>query len=95
MLASNEERLRWWGMDMRPRWRRRVAGVVSHLAFLAAIFGSALVWASAVAFAFLACHPRPALSEVEWGTCYCCLCSHPPLKPATQTAPSSPAHPAA
>jgi hypothetical protein len=25
MLASSEEKLRWWGMDMRPRWRRRMA----------------------------------------------------------------------
>ena len=44
MLASNEERLRWWGMDMRPCWRRRVAGVVSHLAFLAAISFSDEPW---------------------------------------------------
>ena len=30
MLASSEQRLRWWGMDMRPRGRRRVAVVGTY-----------------------------------------------------------------
>ncbi len=45
MLASSEKRLRWWGMDMRPRWRRRVAVVVTYLAFLVAIsFSDQPLW---------------------------------------------------
>ncbi len=44
MLAANEKRLRWWGMDMRPRWRRRVAVVVTYMAFLAAISFSDQPW---------------------------------------------------
>jgi hypothetical protein len=31
MLSAEEKRLRWWGMDMRPRWRRRVAVVLTYL----------------------------------------------------------------
>jgi hypothetical protein len=30
MLATDEKRLRWWGVDMRQRWRRRVAVVVTY-----------------------------------------------------------------
>lgn len=44
MLAANEKRLRWWGMDMRPCWRRRVAVVVTYMAFLAAISFSDQPW---------------------------------------------------
>lgn len=38
MLRVEEKKLRWLGVDMRPRWRRRVAVVVSYAAYLA------LVW---------------------------------------------------
>ena len=31
MLATDEKRLRWWGIDMHARWRRRVAVVVTYL----------------------------------------------------------------
>ena len=31
MLATDEKRLRWFGIDMHPRWRRRVAVVVTYL----------------------------------------------------------------
>ena len=38
MLATNETRLRWLGMDMRPRWRRRVAVMITYVAaFLASV----------------------------------------------------------
>jgi hypothetical protein len=30
MLATDEKRLRWWGIDMGPRWRRRVAVVATY-----------------------------------------------------------------
>ena len=30
MLATDEKRLRWWGIDMRARWRRRVAVVATY-----------------------------------------------------------------
>ncbi len=30
MLATTETKLRWWGIDMRPRWRRRVSVVVTY-----------------------------------------------------------------
>jgi hypothetical protein len=38
MLRSDAAKLRWLGMDMRPRWRRRMAVVVSYAVYLA------LVW---------------------------------------------------
>jgi hypothetical protein len=31
MLANDPKRLRWCGIDMRPRWRRRVAVVVTYV----------------------------------------------------------------
>ncbi len=31
MLATDEKRLRWWGIDMHARWRRRVAVVVTYV----------------------------------------------------------------
>ena len=30
MLATNEKRLRWWGIDLHARWRRRVAVVGTY-----------------------------------------------------------------
>jgi hypothetical protein len=30
MLATDEKRLRWWGIDMHARWRRRVAVVATY-----------------------------------------------------------------
>jgi hypothetical protein len=44
MLAASEKRLRWWGIDMRPRGRRRVAVVVTYLWFLLAISLSDRPW---------------------------------------------------
>jgi hypothetical protein len=44
MLAAEEKRIRWWGMDMRPRWRRRVAVVVTYLAFIPALASSGAEW---------------------------------------------------
>jgi hypothetical protein len=44
MLAAEEKRIRWWGMDMRPRWRRRVAVVVTYLAFIPALASSGAGW---------------------------------------------------
>ena len=38
MLRADAAKLRWLGVDMRPRWRRRVAVVVSYAVYLA------LVW---------------------------------------------------
>jgi len=38
MLRVDEKKLRWLGVDMRPRWRRRVAVVLSYAVYLA------LVW---------------------------------------------------
>jgi hypothetical protein len=37
MLETEEKSLRWLGIDMRARWRRRVAVLVTYLAFLTAI----------------------------------------------------------
>lgn len=44
MLSAEEKRLRWLGIDMRPRWRRRFAVVVTYLAFLTAIGASDQRW---------------------------------------------------
>jgi hypothetical protein len=44
MLRAEEKRSRWLGMDMRPRWRRRVAVVVTYLAFLVALGSSGAEW---------------------------------------------------
>jgi hypothetical protein len=44
MLASSEGRLRWWGIDMRPRWRRRAAVVATYVAFVVAISFSDERW---------------------------------------------------
>jgi hypothetical protein len=44
MLAAEEKRMRWWGMDMRPRWRRRVAVMVTYLAFIPALASSGAGW---------------------------------------------------
>jgi hypothetical protein len=38
VLRADAAKLRWLGVDMRPRWRRRVAVVVSYAVYLA------LVW---------------------------------------------------
>ncbi len=38
MLVSDEKRLRWCGMDMRPRWRRRVAVALTYAAFVVAVW---------------------------------------------------------
>lgn len=35
MLWDDAKRMRWLGMDMRPRWRRRVAVVVTYMALVA------------------------------------------------------------
>ena len=49
MLSLDERKLRWLGIDMRPRWRRRVAVVATYTAFLV------VVWV----------HPRWAYGAVE------------------------------
>jgi hypothetical protein len=44
MLATDEKKLRWIGIDMRARWRRRVAVVANYAVLLAALillFGEA------------------------------------------------------
>jgi hypothetical protein len=38
MLRTDAAKLRWLGVDMRPRWRRRVAVVVSYAAFLVVVW---------------------------------------------------------
>ncbi len=38
MLRVDAAKLRWLGVDMRPRWRRRVAVVVSYSAFLVVVW---------------------------------------------------------
>jgi hypothetical protein len=38
MLAMDEKRLRWCGMDMRPRWSRRVGVVVTLGVYFVATF---------------------------------------------------------
>ena len=49
MLSLDENKLRWLGIDMRPRWRRRVAVVATYAAFLV------VVWV----------HPRWAYGALE------------------------------
>ncbi len=49
MLSLDERKLRWLGIDMRPRWRRRVAVVATYTAFLV------VVWV----------HPRWAYGALE------------------------------
>jgi hypothetical protein len=44
MLRAEETRSRWLGMDMRPRWRRRVAVLVTYFLFLVAIGSSGAAW---------------------------------------------------
>jgi hypothetical protein len=44
MLKAEKKRSRWLGVDMRPRWRRRVAVVVTYLAFLAALGSAGAAW---------------------------------------------------
>jgi len=36
-MLKPEKNLRWLGIDMRPRWRRRIAVVVTYSAFIAAV----------------------------------------------------------
>ena len=36
MLATDEKRLRWWGIDMHALWRRRVAVLLGVCPFKAA-----------------------------------------------------------
>jgi hypothetical protein len=38
MLAKDEKRLRWLGMDMRPRWRRRALVFLTYAAFAVAVW---------------------------------------------------------
>ena len=38
MLRAEASKLRWLGVDMRPRWRRRVAVVLTYAAFLAVVW---------------------------------------------------------
>jgi hypothetical protein len=44
MLRAEEKKTRWLGMDMRPRWRRRVAVIVTYFGFLVAISFSDERW---------------------------------------------------
>jgi fatty acid desaturase len=44
MLRAEEKRSRWLGMDMRPRWRRRIAVVVTYIAFLVALGSAGAEW---------------------------------------------------
>jgi hypothetical protein len=37
MLRAEEKKLRWLGIDMRPRWRRRVAVLLSYAVYLALV----------------------------------------------------------
>lgn len=39
MLATEEKKLRWLGIDMRSRWRRRVAVAMTYAAFLLVVWG--------------------------------------------------------
>ena len=43
-MLTDDKRSRWLGMDMRPRWRRRLAVVVTYAGFLAAISLSGERW---------------------------------------------------
>src|SRR5580698_9230854 len=43
-MLTDDKRSRWLGMDMRPRWRRRLAVVVTYAGFLAAISSSGERW---------------------------------------------------
>jgi hypothetical protein len=38
MLAADAKKLRWLGIDMRPRWRRRVAVVLTYAVFMAVVW---------------------------------------------------------
>ncbi len=38
MLRTDAAKLRWMGVDMRPRWRRRVAVVLSYGVFLVVVW---------------------------------------------------------
>ena len=38
MLRADATKLRWMGINMRPRWRRRVAVVTTYSAFLAVVW---------------------------------------------------------
>jgi hypothetical protein len=38
MLRVDAAKLKWLGVDMRPRWRRRVAVVASYSAFLVVVW---------------------------------------------------------
>src|SRR5277367_367845 len=38
MLRAEAAKLRWMGMDMRPRWRRRVAVVLTYAVFLVVVW---------------------------------------------------------
>jgi hypothetical protein len=44
MLSADVRRSCWLGMDMRPRWRRRMAVAVTYLAFVPAVASSGAVW---------------------------------------------------
>jgi hypothetical protein len=44
MLAASEKRLRWWGIDMRPRRRRRAAVAATYPGFLVALALSDRPW---------------------------------------------------
>jgi hypothetical protein len=44
MLRTEEKRSRWLGMDMRPRWRRRVAVMVTYVSFLVALGSADAEW---------------------------------------------------
>jgi hypothetical protein len=38
MLRADATKLRWVGINIRPRWRRRVAVVATYAAFLAVVW---------------------------------------------------------
>jgi|SRR5579871_4007669 len=42
MLSLDEKKLRWLGMDMRPRWRRRVTVVLTY-----AFYAQGISWCEA------------------------------------------------
>lgn len=44
MLESDAKLVRWLGIDMQPRWRRRVAVVATYIALFAAIATSGESW---------------------------------------------------
>ncbi len=44
MLRAEEKKTRWLGMDMRPRWRRRVAVIVTYLGLVVAMSFSDERW---------------------------------------------------